>query len=1096
MSSSSPKSRFRIGRPRLAHVVGASITAYGIAVVGAAAWAAASRWDLRVLEASLFDLSALIELPWRAGHGEWVGRDFAYPVGPLYQALTWIASGFSSLPTAWSVALFEVATFVVAASIAASLVLSLLREARSRLLAWALLMAVVLYSPSSALRFAFSLLFIHVLALGEARDRGAESFRERPLWRWALVAALVAEAQVLLSFERGAMAAATLVAMVSYVALSRWRGALPLAPVLRRLLAFLAALAGLQVLCAALAAVLGASYFGYLAESGRLSRQFAAVMSLPFPAQRVESVIAIGAIGLVGAMAFATRRLRDLHAGSLLIGSLPLVATACFRSDTAHIWQGVAPVAVILWIVGMTGLERGRLGRTLATGVPALVLVLSWIGSSEGLVKERLLFQDARRVARGELTAAADYVGDLSRITDWTRDRRREDPALCMGFYAGADVVHALADVPGPTATRLWSSQREGARLAGEIRRESCRYFVQNLPSSLETSIGRELGEDFLVVAELYEPIEPLGPAVVAMGLRPEAMPAKVRTIDAAVVGSTQVVSVPGRLEIAFDEPLADTELLRITYRVEAPAWAHLANALPRATVVFSESGRVPLDAAPLDLAFDGPEAQLLAVNAAAAEWRWHGARVGASRSVDRMVLNLEPRRGFGPAEVAFHIESIEALGPGGTALDTATEPAPRPLDLVREARDGRALPVSLTAWRPRDGHHVAIRPTPETPVAGGLYWPLRPRLGTVLRGEFGIEELPSGNGADVVVELLAPVHPPTRTVLASFRVERGAEPTELEIPLDPWVGLDVLLRIAVTFRPDGASDALTVLTLGLDGADEPATVAGAIRAGVAVHEGGELRLEGANVSLRAAAGTPARVIVPLRAEADTCFNSGVLVPGTGTEATAFGVAVRGARAGDDFEPVALLHMEIEPGQDAVPLPAVSLADWAGRDVKLLLTVASGRRGNGRWVSWSNPRIVTASCGLTRSLVTMFDAGEVSVRQGRLERRGMALMGRLTADEQELDAVFPVQPERSSCWDLSVTVAGGEAEVRLAVEEGGERSVLARTRLDPGVTMPSAAIPLARFGGRPVDLVVEAVPTNGGDTVDVRIDRPVIRRCR
>ena len=85
-------------RRRNARIATAVCAAYLATLLVATAYVRWKLWDMRALEQNLLDSAWQLELAWRARHGQWSGRDFAYPMGPAWQVVAWLGS----LPGAFS----------------------------------------------------------------------------------------------------------------------------------------------------------------------------------------------------------------------------------------------------------------------------------------------------------------------------------------------------------------------------------------------------------------------------------------------------------------------------------------------------------------------------------------------------------------------------------------------------------------------------------------------------------------------------------------------------------------------------------------------------------------------------------------------------------------------------------------------------------------------------------------------------------------------------------------------------------------------------------------------------------------------------------
>ena len=1081
----------RFGRPRPVHLAFVALATYVLAVLVTSAWVRAALWDDLALEGAIYDNSWILQLPWRAANGDWIGRDFAYPLGPLFQLLSFIGSGFEFHSPQRTVAGMELVFPLAALAMAAWIISANLANARSRLMAAVMFASFVLYSPTDSLRYMFSLLLVAIFATGEAKEHGVDSFRDPGLWSWAIAVAIVAEAQVFISIDRGVMGLIALFVMGAYGVLARWGGGLSKKGVMRRIAAVVLALIVLQFVVAAAMAALGASYLGYLADSFALSRGYAIGMSMPFHEVKGEGVMAIATMGAVGVAVFSVPRYRDLHAGALLVGAMPLLVTALVRSDAGHVWQGIVPVAAALGLVGLKCLERGYLGRTLLCCLPPLVMVLGWYGTAESLIRNRLLFYDAYRVATHQVEPQLGYETDLTRITRWARERVEREHVSCIGFYQGADVVHALADVHGPTETMLRWSPTLQHELAEEIRRQRCPYFVQQLPAFVFGAQNWFMGEDFLAVAELYEPVERLGAAVFAMRLRSQPLPAEVHLARSSAIGVAHEMTIPGEIVVVFDEPLQENDVLRVDYTLLAPEWARFSGAAPYAELEYSRSDDGPWVTSTMALDLNRRTTQIIAVHSWAAEWRWYARQYVSQREADHLRLRLMPLKDWGPHSATLTLHRIEILRPGAAVASQPVGPSIRAGNLVELLEEGAGYSLSVAPFeRPEEGG-FSLRPNEHRHLVTNVYFPLRPELGSTLRGRIGMAPVPRGDGADVEIELIAPGGNPLKNQLAAFTVERNQPPTEIEIPLDPWAAGNVLLRLSSDGREDSEYDRVRVFELSVTSDGEPATIGGALRVDRAWAEESNPRLEAANIFLHPnpREQPQARILLPMRPSFDSCFRTGVRHAGTEGDGVHFGVSIREAG-----QIASILREHVRPGQGRDELPGLSLAAWAGRDVDLILSTAPGETTAFDWAYFLNPRVERGECGLTQSLVTMLNRDQGQTRRGDFSADGQALRALVDGDAAIAEVVFPIQPEEGTCVRATLQHHGGAARAKVTVEDASGREVILRQRLEEEQDVTPDAIPLRRWAGRPIRLLLSAATLDGQMSI-VRFDGPVLSDC-
>jgi hypothetical protein len=1084
-------------RPRASSVALALLCAYLVLVLVSSAWVRVKMFDDRALEAEIYDTSWLLQLPWRAAHGEWVGRDFIYPMGPLWQGLSWVAAGFGFHSPARTLAGMDCLFPLVSLAIAGWIVFRHLRRPWTRVCCFAAYGAFVLYAPLVSVRYMTSLLVVFLVARPDLEpSEAAPSWRDSRLWRWALSVSLAMIAAMLLSFERGVMACASLFAISAYDLLVRRFARVPLAATVRRYVAVVVALVSVVLACMLVARLLGASFSDYIAQSIALSKSYTTGMGGPFVGVKAQSVYAVFACGAVAALTFSSARFRDVHAGAVVVGTLPLVVTALVRSDVGHAWQGIAPTAAALSLVALAQAEQLHVGRLLLCGVPAIVMLLGWYGRFGQEAKERMSFLQAWRVAIGVSHPEPRYRTNLTRVRAWARKHPKSPGTPCIGFFQGADVMHALVDIPGPTETMLrWSPELQKS-LADRIRRDRCPYFVDWLTTFVYGAQNFFIGEDFTTIAEMYRPVERLGPAVFAMERRPLPLPARERDARARDLGVWREVSIPGKLDVYFDRPLEETDLVRIDYTIETPEWVRYLGGAPASRIAFSEGDKDPWVDVWVSLHLNHRIEQLVAVHPWAAEWRWlAGVGPRKSRKADRMTIELIHTSDFNPRKLRVKIHSIEVLSAGSPEVDRAPgSPISEP-DLIEAVHDEKAYVVSTSAHVPPGEKGFVLPPNVHRDFDANVYFPLRPALGAMLDARIGLDRPPGGgggDGADVEIELIDPRGHPLRTSLARIPLEPNSEPTDVSMSLDPWAGLDVLLRIGSSERVTADYDWIRVSQLAIK--NGPPTLAGEFRAGLATVENSQPELDGPAIYLHPnAVGSPtASVMFPMRPAPDDCLSLAIQHRGPGGDGVLFGIAVRD---GDSSSP--LLHDLVLPNTTR-SIPGLSLSEWADRDVRLVLSTEPGGDSAYDWAHFVDARVAPGTCGPVRSLPDLLRRDPSAVRAGRAEVVNQSIAAHVGPDDRATELAFELQPDEKSCLFTSLRQDGSSSaplRFELYVEDAGRHKQLLSRELSAGQVETADPQSLARFSGRRVTLVfrVSAGAVNA-DAVGF-FDSPVMRSC-
>jgi len=236
-------------------------------------WIAIHLFDGRELEIGAPDSAWQLELPWRASRGEWSGRDFFFPMGPIWQLLAWMAAGPGPIDPARALSTREALFFALSFGLAGWIARRAAQAGWARTAVFSTI--AILATWMESLRALVSVAIV-VLYVPADPDRP-------PRQREALAVAGATTLALLLSFERGVQAIASVVAMgLAEIALRRIHRQ-PVRPALLRLGLYAVALVEIGVVVAIVVApILGASFPRYLSESLRVSSAYAIHMSLPW----------------------------------------------------------------------------------------------------------------------------------------------------------------------------------------------------------------------------------------------------------------------------------------------------------------------------------------------------------------------------------------------------------------------------------------------------------------------------------------------------------------------------------------------------------------------------------------------------------------------------------------------------------------------------------------------------------------------------------------------------------------------------------------------------------------------------------------------
>lgn len=747
------------------------VAAYFVLATCANAAARALAFDARVLDHRAFDFGWELGLPWRASHGEWVGRDFHYPIGPLWQLLAWLGSLGGRASAQASVGGLHVVFPLASLATAALLCRWRFQDRRARLIAFASFALFALHDDVRSFR---ALVSFAVVLLYAPRD---EQSARPPLVAGALVALAT-----LLSFETGLLGLASLVAMAVTEAVA----ARSAKPALRRLGRALAGLAGGLVVLALLWALAGGSFASAVAGWLGITGGYVTIMVEGRHGLSLSPVLTFAALGLAPLALGLSPRFRSVSTSVLLAGALPLLGRALIRSDAEHVYAALLPLAAALTVVSLDLAAR----RPVLAGLTALLVAtfaLGWFGSRRevptawapsGFV--RLAEALARRSP-----ARLGYDHDLPRIARWAREHRDG----CMVLPERAVVVHALADVPGPTETALRWTPAMKERVAADIARERCPTAVRQL-SSFDFPPPYQsfaFGADFLEQSLAYEPAERLGPATFASRLRPAPLAAEARPLAASELGRERALPVPGSLSYALGRSVPWDRLLRLDYTLEVPPLRVLVGGSPWMKIAFFDGAeRLGEVTALADVSVGRRSRALVPVHAEVAEWRWAAGREPRfERQADRVEIVADARP-LSPSSVRFTLHAVEELAPPPAARPAA-QSCTAELELAPLVGQGRAYARGIAPLV--EGDAVVLDPNPQTEPLSEVFVPVRPCPDSCLYAELGVE---SGGTARFEAHVIDDWEKPR---LLEWEVTSGVSPKPAQLSLAAWAGRDVLVR-------------------------------------------------------------------------------------------------------------------------------------------------------------------------------------------------------------------------------------------------------------------------------------------------------------
>lgn len=770
--------------------------AFAVLQAVAATYVGMRTWDFRALDANLIDHSWQIELPWRAARGEWSGRDFHYPRGPLWQLLTWISMG----PGEFRASAAVTGIRLVAQSVAILLGLVLAtrpgvgRLQRGLVLLW--VASLGMGAGAETLRSMLSV--VHVLLYAPPADRSDAS------WSRAGLAAAAATAAMLISFDRLVFATFAVLAMTGYEVLGRWRRRQSVRPALMRLLKYATCHAGLLLLLSLVAAMIGASPVAYFAGQRALAAAYAVNLADAADAQLAANVSVFLALALLVAVSVLWQRRLALRPGCFLVGALASVGFALIQPNPGHIYLSVAPTVVVLVVIFATGTLTSRAIRA-ACGLAAAAFTMAWFGAGLGEVwlSPKALVR-AHDVWTGKVSADPGFATDMSRAALWASGKVQREQPRCMVMPPGRTALHALADVPGPTLMAIrWNTQHE-AELARAIRDFACDYAIYQVFSfDSQQSPYRSwfLGDDFLALAELYEVEQTLSPATLALRRRSTPYPPSVLELPKAALLGDHALSIPGEVLLPLPEPVTGEDVLRLRYTFSLGGVRTLAGAAPKVEFRFEQDG-VPLDAfaawsdIEVGRAADGD----FAPDLEAVEWRFIADRKSnRSVSANSLRVRLTKRGRLSPKEARLNIHGAQLIRASSPPRSPQRKQCDGFVNLYDRIQDRKVMPRSV-ALRP-DDERFLIHPTHYPEALAEVFVPLRPCPYRCLKASVG-NAGSSGDGARFEVHVLDGL---LRPQLAAFPVAPG-EKRYFELPLERWGDRDVLIRFG-THAGDSADD-------------------------------------------------------------------------------------------------------------------------------------------------------------------------------------------------------------------------------------------------------------------------------------------------
>lgn len=755
---------------------------YFVVATAVNAIARAHAFDARALDHRAFDYGWELGLPWRAGHGEWVGRDFHYPIGPLWQALALVGS-LGGRATAASVGGLHLVFPLASLGLAAGLACFRFRGWRERCISFGAFALFALHDDVRSFRALVSFAIVLAFAPREPDHRRAR-----------VAAGALAVSSMLLSFETGLLGLGSLFAMSAAEIVARRSFGAPLARARDALAGAAGGLALLALGWTLAGGSLASALSGWLSITGG----YVTVMVEGGHGLSLAPVIVFVLLGLVPLGLALTRRYLDVTTAMLLAGALPLLSRALIRSDAEHVYAALLPLAASLTVVGLELVPR-RPWLAAVSGLLVTVFALGWFGSRREVPTAWAPSGFARvvDVARGKLPGRNAYEHDLSRIERYARAHRD----ACLVLPERAAVVHALADVPGPTETVLRWTPSMKERTAAAIAKDRCPLAVRQLSSFDFPAPWQSFayGADFLEQSLSYEPEERLGPAIFASRLRAEPLAERAHALEVSDRGQARELRVPGKLSFALARRVRWDGLLRLEYSLEVPSVRLLAGGAPWMKLAFYAGSERLGEVMVLPDVSASPRARaLVPVHAEVAEWRWAAGREPRYlREADRLEIIAEARP-LSPASVRFTLHGAEELEPPPVRPPTPKSCAPE-VDLVGAVREGRAYSRGIAPLL--EGEAIVLDPNPTREPLAEIFVPVVPCEDACLYAELGVE--PGARSARFEAHA---VDDWEKRLLLAWDTAAGGAPRPAQVPLGEHAGRELLLRFGTW--PVGAAGA------------------------------------------------------------------------------------------------------------------------------------------------------------------------------------------------------------------------------------------------------------------------------------------------
>ncbi|MBK7586293.1 MAG: hypothetical protein IPI67_39670 [Myxococcales bacterium] len=903
------------------------VLGYLAAIVASGTYLRAKTFSLRALEPTRLDTAWQLELSYLADRGAWSGRDFHYARGPLWQALTWLAKG-GPLETSPAGVIAAMETSHLLAGIAASLGLTLffVKGPWARVVT---LLALSLMSYAAGISTLRAMLSVAIVVSYLPDADAVPSFRR------ALAPALLTSVGLLYSFDRAPVAIAAIGIATVTETIARKRRGQSLRPAWLRAAWYFAALAIILAATSAVAAALGAHPLDYVPAQGRIASAYGALWTGwdagVRPANIVALVLGAGVLGAIPLLARSGRFVEAVWVASVL----PAASFATIVTDQGHVFVAIAPLLVVLVLAAARSEADASIAQRSAPALLAFVAFAGWFGAYRtALWLDPSHIVAAIRAFRHGTLDDREYVTDVTPAATWVTAAKERGVLPCVALAPGLTIVHALARVPGPTLLTLrWTEQQQRER-ARSLESAACPYYVHEV-LGFDDARGADwlLGEDFVAIAELYEPKERVAPTTMVLERRALRAVAPRQTLPSPAIEHDFAFDAPGELLIPLGARVRGDALVALDYTIHVARVAQLVGGLPSIEFRFERAGAPVSAYRQLFHAVLGrPVRTLVSPDSVAAQATWLlGERPAGQLEADALRLRFRRQGRLSAAHGKLRVLGLSVITPPPLAPEPPTPACVPKLDLTQELASGHAHPRNVAARL--TGRAFELHPNPPPLHLAEIYFDVRPCEDSCLFAELEVRAPPgSGDGVDFEVHVLGQNERPR---LLRERVLPGQR-LPLEVALWPFAGRESLLRFGTENGADAHNDYAVVSRAEIGRCSARTGIAEALR-GQWAKADGSLELKGPDLVLPAEA---RQLRYPLRISKDTCLSSGLVASEGGATLEAYIVVDEIAHRIDK------LHF----GPARAKLGPLALFDWVGRDVELVLKVVPDAATSGKIV--------------------------------------------------------------------------------------------------------------------------------------------------